>query len=191
MGKKGKVFIVSGPSGVGKGTLCKNVVALCKNIPNLDVSLVVSVTEREPRVGEVDGVHYHFCSSKEFDDLIATNGLLEWATYNGKRYGTPRAEVESDCAAGKHTILEIEVVGANQILEKMPEAVSVFVVPPDRETLRKRLIQRGTETERQIEQRLAIAMQEFQQASRYAHVIVNRDLKSATDELLNIIKGGV
>ena len=123
--RHGNLFVISGPSGAGKGTL---VARLLREVPDAWVSR--SVTTRAPREGEVDGVHYQFASDEEFQDLVDTDGLLEWATYAGNRYGTPRATVEEHMACGEQVVLEIDVQGALQVMQRRPDAISVFIAPP-------------------------------------------------------------
>ena len=181
--KRGKLVVISGPSGVGKGTICKKVVARCP-----DVALSISVTTRAKRGREVDGRHYFFRTDEQFDELIASDGLLEWAEYNGRRYGTPRREVEEAIAAGKTVILEIEVEGGMQVKEKHSETVMMFIAPPSMVELRRRLVRRGTETREQIARRLKRAEYEAKIAESYDYVVVNDRLHRAVNEVIKIIK---
>ena len=179
----GDVTVISGPSGVGKGTLVQALLAA-----HPEVWLSVSVTTRSPRPGEVNGVHYHFISNSEFDHLIATDGLLEWALVHGSdRYGTPAAPALAAVAQGKTVILEIEIQGARQVKEHLPDARMVFIAPPSEQALHDRLLQRGTETEEQMARRLRTAADEMAAISEFDHVIVNDDLGTATAELVELL----
>jgi len=178
----GHLFIVSGPSGAGKGTLVKG---LLDRVP--DVWLSVSATTRAPRPGEVEGEHYFFVSRERFEELGRTGGLLEWAEVHGNLYGTPKAEVERRVARGRQVVLEIDPQGAQQVKKRWPEAVLIFVEPPSMEELRRRLEGRGSEDEAQIETRMRTAMSEMELAGMYNHVICNDDMSSATQELADIV----
>jgi guanylate kinase len=144
------------------------------------MALSVSATTREPRPGEQDGVDYHFLSPEEFQRRIDAGEFLEWAEYAGHRYGTLRSELERDVDV---LVLEIEVQGARQVRERVPEAVSVFIAPPSREALRERLVGRGSDAPDQIERRLAVADEEMQAQDEFDHVVVNDDLSRAVQEL--------
>ena len=176
--RNGNLFVISGPSGAGKGTL---VARLVREVPDAWVSR--SVTTRAPRAGEVDGVQYRFVSDAAFDDLIESDGLLEWATYNGNRYGTPRATVEEHIARGDQVVLEIDVQGAFQVREKLPQAHLVFIEPPSLEVLEARLRGRGTETEEAIEERMVAARVELSRKMEYDMQLVNDDLDVAAAAL--------
>jgi guanylate kinase len=178
----GRLFVITGPSGVGKGTLIGR---LLERMPELELS--VSATTRVPRPGERDGVDYHFKSEEEFARMIRDGSLLEHASYSGNRYGTPRSEVEPRLAGGRSVVLEIEVQGARQVREAMPEAVQVFIAPPSPAALRERLEGRGTDTPEAIARRLAAAEEELAARSEFAHVIVNDDLDRAADELVVLV----
>jgi len=175
----GHLFVISGPSGAGKGTLLGRVVPHLKR-----VWVAVSATTRQPRTGEIDSVHYNFLSAEEFESLIAVDGLLEWATVHGERYGTPKAAVLEHLAAGDDVILEIDPQGACQVRQAYPQALLLFVAPPSLAELRRRLEARGTESAAAIERRLETARQELEMLPRYDKVIVNDDLEVATAELL-------
>lgn len=179
---KGTLFIISGPSGCGKGTI------LAEVFKQDNIYYSVSATTREPRPGEVDGVNYHFHTKEKFEELIASGGMLEYASYCGNYYGTPRKPVEDKLNEGKHVILEIEVQGALKVMEKCPEAVSVFVLPPSMKELRRRLGKRGTEAEDVINKRMAQAEQEIRQAEKYDYIMVNGELETAVNDLLGIIR---
>jgi guanylate kinase len=179
----GDLFVVSGPSGAGKGTL------LARVLPKLDnVWLSVSATTRVPRKGEQEGVHYFFVSDAQFDNLIAVDGLLAWATVHGERYGTIRSQVEDRLAKGMDVILEIDAQGAFQVLSVIPEAILIFIVPPTLEVLRQRLEARGSEDEASLQRRLQNGIEEMKYKDRYQYVIVNDDLEVAADELLGLLE---
>src|ERR1700736_2793787 len=144
-----KVFVITGPSGVGKGTLIRG---LLPRVPELELS--VSATTRKPRPGERDGIDYHFLAPEQFEAHVAAGDFLEHATYSGNRYGTLKGEVQRRLAAGRPVVLEIEVQGARQVREAMPDAVAVFIAPPSRDALRARLIGRGTDSTEQVDERL-------------------------------------
>lgn len=178
-----KVFVITGPSGVGKGTLLRG---LLEEVPELELS--VSATTRPPRPGERDGVDYHFLGPQEFEEKVARGEFLEHASYSGNRYGTLRCEVEKRLRAGRPVALEIEVQGARQVRAAMPEAVAVFIAPPSREALRARLIGRGTDTPGQVETRMETAEAELAAQPEFAHVIVNDRLEQATAELVAVVR---
>jgi len=179
----GDVTVISGPSAVGKGTLVQALLAA-----HPEVWLSVSVTTRSPRPGEIDGRHYHFISDAEFDQLVATDGLLEWATVHGTdRYGTPAAPALAAVEQGKQVILEIEIQGARQVKQRLPHCRMVFIAPPSPQTLQERLRHRGTETEEQMARRLRTAADELAAMSEFDHVIVNDDLGTATAELVELL----
>lgn len=178
-----RVTVVSGPTAVGKGTV---VAAALARHP--EIWLSTSATTRAPRPGEVDGQHYHFVSSEEFDDLIAADGLLEWALVHGTdRYGTPRAPVEAALAAGRCVLLEIELQGARQVRRNLPDAQFVFIAPPSWDELVRRLEHRGTETTSQRERRLVTARAEMAAQAEFDHVLVNDDVELAVDELIGLL----
>jgi guanylate kinase len=177
------LFIVSGPSGAGKGTLVRNLV---DRVPGSWLS--VSATTREPRPGEQEGVHYYFLSSDDFREQVDTGGFLEWAEVHGERYGTLRSPVQERIDSGFSVIIEIDPQGAMQVKDQMPESVLIFVKAPDIEELRHRLEGRGSETEDQIESRLDTAKEELTFAGTYDFVVINDDVSRATDELEAIVK---
>lgn len=179
-----RVFVITGPSGVGKGTLIR---LLRERAP--DLALSVSATTRQPRPGETQGVDYHFLSDAEFARRVEAGDFVEWAEYSGRRYGTLRSELERHARGGRPVLLEIEVQGARQVRETLPEAIQIFVRPPSSAALRERLIGRGTDDPAQIERRLAVAASELDAADEFAHQVVNDNLGRAVDELAAIVAG--
>lgn len=182
IGKKGLLIVLSGPSGAGKGTLCKE---LLKQLPNLNYS--VSATTRAPREGEMDGVHYFFKSKEEFERMLAANQFLEHAEYVNNLYGTPRFAVEEAINEGRNVILEIEIQGALQIKRKFPKGVFIFVVPPSMEELKARICKRGTETEDNIKKRLDKASVEQEYITEYDYAVVNDQVADAVEKIKAII----
>ena len=180
--RKGKLFVLSGCSGVGKGTLLK--VFLEKN-PQIELS--ISATTRKPRPGEVDGVNYFFLTKEEFETALKNNEFLEWAEFNGNFYGTKEAYVEKKLNEGKNVILEIETRGAFQIKEKKPDVVLIFILPPSLDELEHRLRGRNTEDEAAIQNRLHEAYRELECSKKYDYCIVNDDLNQAVKELEEVI----
>lgn len=178
---RGLLIVVSAPSGCGKGTL------LAEILKDKDYYYSVSATTRSPREGEVDGVNYHFAAREEFEDLIKSDGMLEYAQYCGNYYGTPKKEVEKKLSEGKNVILEIEVQGAMQVKEIAPEGVFVFILPPSVSELKKRLLKRGTEEISVIEKRVSEAVGEIKYAEKYDYVIINDDLSKAVDDFKTVI----
>jgi guanylate kinase len=178
-----QVFVITGPSGVGKGTLIRS---LRERIPELQLS--VSATTRPPRPGEEDGVDYHFLSGADFQRRVDAGDFVEHATYSGHRYGTLRSELDRRIAAGIPVVLEIEVQGARQVRRAMPEALQVFIAPPSREALRARLVGRGTDDPEQVEARLRAAEEELDAQDEFACVVVNDRLEDAVDELTAIVR---
>ena len=178
-----KVFVITGPSGVGKGTLIE---LLRERIPTLALS--TSATTRAPREGEEEGREYHFLSREEFDRRAEANEFLEHAVYSGNRYGTLREEVEARLAAGESVLLEIEVQGARQVRAAMPEALLVFIAPPSPEALRERLLGRGTDSPEAIDERLRTAELELDAQEEFKHVVVNDEIAAAADELEAIVR---
>lgn len=183
IGSVSAVFVITGPSGVGKGTLIR---ALRDRVPELELS--TSATTRAPRAGEVDGVDYHFLAREEFDRRVAAGRFLEHATYSGNRYGTLRTEVEERIARGAPVVLEIEVQGARQIRATMPEAVQIFIGPPEPADLRRRLEGRGADDPETIAARLAVAEQELEAQGEFPHTVVNDDVERAAEELAAIVR---
>ncbi len=175
--------MITGPSGVGKGTLIRS---LIDRIPALELS--VSATTRPPRPGERDGVAYHFLGRDEFDARVAAGDFVEWAEYSGNRYGTLRAELEERLRRGAPVVLEIEVQGARQVRDQLPDAVQVFIAPPSGETLRTRLIGRGTDTQEQVRRRLETAAEELAAQPEFTHVVINDRLEEAVGSLVAIVE---
>lgn len=184
MHDKGLVIVLSGFSGAGKGTIMKH---LLEAHPN-DYNLSISATTRGMRAGEKDGREYFFKTREEFDAMIENNELLEYATFNGNSYGTPRAYVEQLIERRKDVILEIEIQGALQVKEMFPDALLLFTMPPSAKELENRLVGRGTETPEVISQRLAISCKESQYMDKYDYLIINDSLERAVDQVHNIIQ---
>ncbi len=180
--KKGNLFVVSGPSGAGKGTICA---AFAQRRP--EVFLSVSATTREPREGEVEGVHYYFLGEEEFKEKITQGDFLEHAVYCGNYYGTPRGKVMEVIESGRDVILEIESDGAMQVRSRYPEGIFIFVCPPSLQTLEARLRGRGTESEEVIAQRLEKAVQELGRAHKYNYLLLNDDVEAAVRRLEAIV----
>jgi guanylate kinase len=179
-----KVFVITGPSGVGKGTLISK---LLDRVPELELS--VSATTRARRDGEVDGRDYHFLDPAEFDRLVEEGAFLEHATYSGNRYGTLRSEVQERLQNEKSVVLEIELQGARQVRDAMPEAVRVFVKPPHPDDLRRRLEERGTDDASAIDRRLRTAAEELAAEDEFSYVVTNDDIEAAVGELERIVRG--
>jgi guanylate kinase len=178
-----RVFVITGPSGVGKGTLIRG---LMQRIPRLELS--VSATTRPARPGEHDGVDYHFLDPEEFERRVRAGEFVEHADYAGRRYGTLRSELEGRVRAGVPAVLEIEVQGARQVRAAMPEALQVFIAPPSPQTLRERLLARGTDDPAEVERRLRAAQDELRAQPEFAHVVVNDHLPDALEELAGIVE---
>ena len=176
--RKGRTFIISGPSGVGKSTVLKSLLAKRDN-----VYFSVSATTRAPREGEEDGVHYHFIDVDTFRNWIGKNEFLEYAEYVGNFYGTPKKYVDAAMDAGKDVILDIEVQGAIQVVSKRPDTVRIFIAPPSWDELERRLVERGTDTQEKIQKRLLRAKVEFQTAHTYDYFVINDTVENAVREL--------
>ena len=182
--KGGRLVVLAGPTAVGKGTVAADI---RKNHPEIWIS--VSATTRKPRPGEVHGRHYWFVSEQEFDELVETEQFLEWAVvHKGARYGTPRKPVEEALAAGRPALLEIDLQGARQVRQSMPEALFVFLAPPSWEELVRRLVGRGTETPEERERRLETARVELAAEEEFDVTVVNTEVHAASEELVALIK---
>ena len=179
---KGSLFIISGPSGTGKGTVCNEL------IKHENIFLSISATTRDKRVGEQEGVTYYYTTKEQFEDMIKKDMMLEYAQYSGNYYGTPKEAVEKMLKEGKNVILEIEAQGALKVKEKMPEAIMIFIVPPSIKELRKRLSKRGREDADEIEKRINAAKWEFSQCPKYNYILVNDNLEKCVNNTLDIIK---
>lgn len=184
MNDKGNLIVISGPSGVGKGTVCDILLKSCKNL-----ALSISATTRAPRDIDAEGVTYYFKTKQEFENMIKQNKFLEWAKYNDNYYGTPLEPVREKLKQGTNVLLEIDVQGALNVKKICPDAVYIFIAPPDIETLHKRLNNRGTETQEEIKRRIDSADAELMQQDKYDYVVINDNLDDAVREIENIING--
>jgi guanylate kinase len=183
---RSRLVVLAGPTAVGKGT-----VADCVRRNHPDIWISVSVTTRHPRPGEIEGLHYHFVDDEEFDRLVATDGLLEWAVvHRTARYGTPRAPVEETLAAGRPALLEIDLQGARQVRERMPGALMVFLAPPSQAELERRLRGRGTEGAEEMARRLETARDEMAAEAEFDVTIVNTDVATACATLVDLVRSG-
>ena len=181
--RKGMLLVISGPSGTGKGTLIER---LMQEDPTLVFS--VSATTRAPRPGEIDGVHYHFVSNERYDQLVAENAFVEYASVHGNRDGTLRSEVYERLERGENVVLDIDVQGALNVIASEKEKVSIFILPPSMQELRSRLTGRGTETEEAVERRLHNAVWEISQKDKYQYKVINDDLDTCLRTLQAIIE---
>ena len=184
LNERGLLVVLSGPSGVGKGTVRKALFEL----EGHDLVYSISMTTRLPREGEVDGVDYYFVSKEEFEQRIKEDKFLEYAEFVGNYYGTPKDKVEEQMEQGKEVVLEIEIQGALQVREKAKDAVFVFIAPPTKEALYRRLLRRGTEDPETIQRRMEKAEREFPLAHKYDYIVVNDEVTNAADRILAIIR---
>ncbi len=182
MNKNSLLIVMSGPSGVGKGTICKELLS-----ENDDIVLSVSATTRQPRPEDTDGVTYYFKTKDEFEKMIEDNEFMEWAKYNENYYGTPKKPVNEHLQNGKDVILEIDAQGAMNLMSKYPDAVYIFIAPENTDVLYERLRKRGSENEAEIEKRIKAAEWEISQKDKYDHVVVNKVVDDAAKEIINII----
>lgn len=180
--RKGLLLVVSGPSGAGKGTICKELIS-----KNDDINLSVSATTRKPRNGEVHGVNYFFIEKEKFEEMIDNSEFLEYAQIYDNFYGTPKAAIIECLENGQDVVLEIEMQGAKQIKEVYPEGVFIFVLPPSLEELKNRIVGRGTETKEEIEKRFSCAFEEINQIVSYDYFVVNKDVTKSVKEVESII----
>ncbi|MDV4151226.1 guanylate kinase [Clostridium sp. AL.422] len=181
-GNRGVLIVISGPSGAGKGTICK---ALLEKHNNIYIS--VSATTRAPREGEVEGINYYFLSREAFEEKVKKNGFLEYANVHGNFYGTPKVNVEKMLDEGKDVILEIDIQGALQVKENFKEGVFIFILPPSMEELKQRIIKRGSETEESLMTRFKNAYKEINYVSKYNYAVVNDELDIAVEKVESII----
>lgn len=179
---KGKLFVISGPSGAGKGTICKEILEMDRNL-----KLSVSMTTRDPREGEIDGIHYHFADHESFKALIAEGGFIEYANVYGNYYGTPKKKVTEWLEEGSNVILEIDVQGALQVKKSYPQGVFIFILPPSIDELKKRILGRGSETEETMARRLRAALKEISSIDEYDYRVINEDLTAAIESVQAIM----
>ncbi|RBP39181.1 guanylate kinase [Garciella nitratireducens] len=180
--KKGLLIVISGPSGAGKGTVCK---ALLKEVRNLNIS--VSMTTRKPRIGEIEGVNYYFVQENEFKKMIKEGELLEYAKVYDNYYGTPKNKVLEKLKHGEDVILEIDIQGALKVKSQFPEGVFIFIVPPSMEELKNRIKKRGTETEEEVTKRFQSSYKEINYISKYNYIVINDDIEKAVERIKSII----
>lgn len=183
MTNSGRIFVISGPSGVGKGTVVEQVL---KNADNIYLS--ISATTRKIREGEKEGINYFFKTKKEFQEMISSDQFLEWAEFAGDFYGSPKFNINNYLSCGKDVILEIEIQGAKQIREKCPDSILIFLAPPSFEALEERLIKRQTESVEKVKIRLKKAKEEMNETKLFRYLVVNDNLKEAVDNVLGIIR---
>lgn len=179
---RGVLIVISGPSGAGKGTICKELLDKHNNI-----YISVSATTRSPRAGEVDGINYYFLTKESFEEKVSQNGFLEYANVHGNFYGTPKVNVEKMLEEGKDVILEIDIQGALQVKENFSEGVFIFILPPSMEELKQRIIKRGSETEESLMTRFKNAYKEINYVSKYNYAVVNDTVEDAVNKVRSII----
>lgn len=184
LNERGLLVVISGPSGVGKGTVRRALF----DLPSHEFEYSISYTTRPIREGEVDGEDYHFVTKETFEEMIKEDKFLEWAEFVGNYYGTPKEAIEEKLSEGKEVVLEIEVDGALQIRKQMKDAVFIFIVPPGKQALYDRLLKRGTESEDKIRERIYKAESEFKLAHKYDYIVVNDDVRNAADRIVAIIR---
>jgi len=182
MSSLGNLTVLTGPSGVGKGTIVRKILE-----NHSDVWLSISATTRQPRCGEIDGEHYFFLEKKNFQEIISKNGFLEWASFSNNFYGTPKKMVKEKIDKGTNVLLEIELEGARQIRKTFPEALQIFLAPPNLAELEKRIRGRGTESEEAIRDRLSIAKKELIAKKEFDAVVINKDVESAFKEIESLM----
>lgn len=182
MRKKGKLFVISGPSGVGKDTIVK------EYMKDTNSKLSISATTREPRANEVNGKDYYFLTKEEFENWIKEDNFLEYAIYNDNYYGTPKSKINEDLEKGIDVFLVIEVQGGLQIKEKIKDSILIFIMPPSLEELEKRLLNRNLDSKENIEKRIEIAKKEIQESVKYDYMLINQNLDSAVEKLEYIIE---
>ncbi|QEK11992.1 guanylate kinase [Crassaminicella thermophila] len=183
MMKKGLLIVISGPSGTGKGTVCKQLLNIEK-----DIKISISATTREPRVGEIDGVNYYFIDEDIFEKQIENDEFLEYAKVYDNYYGTPKKYVIEEIKKGNNVLLEIDIQGALQVKEKYPEGIFIFILPPSMEELKKRIIGRGTESEADINKRFESAFEEINYVKEYNYYVINDEVEKAVEKIRGIIK---
>lgn len=181
--KKGLLIVISGPSGAGKGTICKHLLQVNKGI-----QVSVSATTRAPREGEIEGVNYFFMTKEKFEKMIELDEFLEYARVYDNYYGTPKEYVLKNLEEGNDVLLEIDIVGALQIKEKFPHGVFIFILPPSLEELKNRIVGRGTESKEDIEKRYGSALKEINQVIKYDYAVINDDVEIATEDIQAIIR---
>ncbi len=184
LNERGLLIVISGPSGVGKGTVRKALFEMDGH----DLVYSTSMTTRSPREGEVEGIDYYFVSKEEFEQRIKDDKFLEYAKFVGHYYGTPKDKVDEQMALGKEVVLEIEVQGAAQVREKARDGVFIFIAPPNKEALYRRLLRRGTEGTKTIQKRMDKADREFPLAHKYDYIVVNDEVRNAADRIMAIIR---
>ena len=180
--QKGMLFVVSGPSGTGKGTVCKRVKK------EMEISISISMTTRKPRTGEIEGESYYFVTHDEFRNALKRNGFLEYAQVYGNYYGTPKAKVLEKLNAGMDVLLEIDIQGALNVKKAFPDSILIFLLPPSLEELEKRIVARGTETEEAIRLRLGESLRELSYVYQYDYCIINDELQDAVDAVASVIR---